>query len=980
MSGFERKSSDIAVIGMACHLPEADSIEEFWNVLLQGKDCISRSEEKKDFGFVPAYGKLENVYDFDYSFFGFSKQEASMMDPQQRIFMQTVYEAMEDAGCLGGEDEVTGLFAGSDEFKYVWERILTGERQEMEYTVRKLYLNNSFVSRICYALDLTGPGMNLKAACATSLAAIHYGCQSLLELECDVCVAGGSSIYMPQDGYYHAEGTISSDGYTRTFDKNGDGFVPGNGTAAVVLKRLDDAERDKDHIYAVIRGSAVNNDGNNKASYSAPGINGEIKAMTEAFVRADISPEKAGYIECHGTATVLGDATEIQAMECVFGENRNDKCYIGSVKSNMGHLNYTAGVAAFIKTALMLKNKKIVPSINFKDKNEALEDTCLEVADSCFDWESSRRIAGVSSFGIGGTNCHIVLEEYPSEDDVQVNEDEETLILLSAKSELSLKGIKGKYPRFLKESPVSLGDIAFTLAQRRHEYDFRCAFAGSREHLEKAMGKNAKIYDIRSMKDAKTVFVFSGSSAVNSERITDMRMISPVFKERFDECCDIINNETGTHILDNIDSLPDELMMAAVFAFGYSAAAMWKDMGIIPDMVMGYSLGEYIAACFSGVIGLRDALMLCIKRAQLFEKTPEGGMLTVIGDEEKIKDMLNDETEISAINAPARLTVSGTENGIDKLKNVLDSNKTAYVEIPLKRGGHYFGVECICDEIRKYFEMTELRTPETEMISTCFTGKEKPDFTVPEYWAAQTRHFVDFKGAVENLDKDKPFVFLEIGMSSNLDKKIRKIRKGCKDTAAFSMFDADDERSTKAQILDAVGKMWCCGRDPDISQLLDMTSFKKASLPTYVWDAELCFQKIRTYKLANTNYKDSDVTETEKTDSIISRDNKYSELISLVCNAAHIEIENEDQSLFDQEIDSLSALVIATEIKNYYHIHFEVTELFGIDTIAELYDIIEQRRQLDDLPQENDKPFQKEKNDDDNTEKKDINDLLDLLQ
>ena len=206
---FETGEFDIAVTGIACHFPMADSPEEFWENLRNGRDCITRCSEKKDYGWVSAYGQLQNVYDFDYRFFGFSKQEASMMDPQQRLFMQTVYEAMEDGGCIGGEAETIGLFAGSDEFKYVWERILGGERQEMEYTVRKLFLNSSFVSRICYALDLTGPGMNLKAACATSLAAVHYACQSLLNYECDVCIAGGSSVYMPQDGYYHAEGTIS---------------------------------------------------------------------------------------------------------------------------------------------------------------------------------------------------------------------------------------------------------------------------------------------------------------------------------------------------------------------------------------------------------------------------------------------------------------------------------------------------------------------------------------------------------------------------------------------------------------------------------------------------------------------------------------------------------------------------------------------------------------------------------------------------
>lgn len=976
---FETGEFDIAVTGIACHFPMADSPEEFWENLRNGRDCITRCSEKKDYGWVSAYGQLQNVYDFDYRFFGFSKQEASMMDPQQRLFMQTVYEAMEDGGCIGGEAETIGLFAGSDEFKYVWERILGGERQEMEYTVRKLFLNSSFVSRICYALDLTGPGMNLKAACATSLAAVHYACQSLLNYECDVCIAGGSSVYMPQDGYYHAEGTISSDGYTRSFDKKGDGFVPGNGVGAVVLKRLEDAQRDHDRIYAVIKGSAINNDGSQKATYSAPGLDGEIRAITEAYARADIDPADVSYVECHGTATVLGDATEIQAMETVLSPNRQKKCRIGSVKSNVGHLNYTAGVAAFIKTALMLYHEKFVPTIHVDTVNEALEHSCLEIADCYCDWNAERKLAGVSSFGIGGTNCHVVLEAYPNEKPVQKPE-QDALILLSAKSEDSLKNMVGRYADFLEQHSTPLENIAWELENGRRTYRYRAAFAGNRSELIQEMKRSIRPCDSRNSTGSDVIFVFSGSNAVNGQKILEMYALSEDFKVHFDACCAGIQHLTGCDVLMHLrqGDLPEEYLMAVTFSFGYSAAKMWMQLGLVPKAVMGYSLGEYIAACVSGIFSLEDALMLCLKRAELFAKTPEGGMLTVIGEEAEIQTLLNQETEISAVNAPSRLTVSGTAKGIATLKETLEHHKIAYVEMPMKRGGHYFGVECICDAFRQCLATVRFQQPQITMRSTCMTGTQQPNFTDAEYWVAQTRNRVDFKGAIAEIDKEQKCLFFEIGLTSNLDKKIKKIRKKNKHTTVLSMFGDAENKSTAAQMMETIGHIWCSGNSIQTAAFSEQQECQKVSLPTYAWDTEYCYQKLRKVQ----RYE----TETEKEETVPASssnpvNSQYTALIALVQDAANIEIKDEKESLFDHEIDSLAALVIATEIRNHYGIAFDVNELFDINTIAELYEVIQKRAGTSSAQETIPETVQSEQQSEEtNTERtKDINDLLAML-
>lgn len=438
MGSFEKSDFDIAVIGMACRFPEAGCLDEFYHNLTNGRDCIDRtpaSSDRKDY--INAYGKVRGKYDFDCGLFGIKPEKAAMADPQQRVLTEVVYEALADSGNRGDAVQ-TGIFAGSDEFTYVWKRICAGKGfDEDRYLDRTLLLSGSLCSWISYLLNLKGSCMTVRSACSTSLAAVHFAVVSLRNFECDMCIAGGVAINENDDGYRLSENTLSTDGYTRSFDKKGTGFVPGNGCGAVVLKRLGDALRDKDRIYAVIRETSINNDGNEKAGYTAPGLGGITSAVRDAYSISGIDPALTGYVECHGTGTVLGDAVELQALGSVIkpgiaggnsGAGAEDPdterpdgnegvCRIGSVKSNIGHTNMASGIASFIKTVLMLCHRQFFPSLHCDEPNDAVGTSGFEVATALSDWKAERRIAGVNSYGIGGTNCFVLLEGYEDRSD-----------------------------------------------------------------------------------------------------------------------------------------------------------------------------------------------------------------------------------------------------------------------------------------------------------------------------------------------------------------------------------------------------------------------------------------------------------------------------------------------------------------------------------------------------------------------------------
>lgn len=859
----ETREFDIAIVGMAGRFPEADSIDEFWRNLTEGKDCITRDipQEQEKEGFVCAYGQLKNQEYFDAQFFGISDVEAEMLDPQQRLMLKLTQEAIEDAGIQITSTNTIGLFAGADEFMYVWQSILGSEEfTDFDYYTRRFCLGGSLTSRVSYNMNFHGPSLTLKAACATSTVATHLACQALLNYECDVAVAGGIEIFMGQNGYYVAEGTISKTGVTRPFDEDADGFVPGNGGALVVLKRLPDSLRDHDRIYAVIRGTAMNNDGNQKLGYTAPSVIGEYDVIRAAQEVAEVQPEDVSYIETHGTATKLGDAIELDALKKVFDSDPvmgKNTCAIGSVKSNVGHLNTVAGIAGIIKTALMLYYKKMVPTAHFKKAHpqHKLEDTPFYVNTEYCDWECQNgiRIAGVSSFGIGGTNCHIVMAEAPSHEEKEDNSSK--LLILSAKTSTALARKAEQLADYMEQNKgKSLADIAFTLQTGRNHMPYRrYESVVSIEDAVRKLRVSKKPVFLQQEVAPDIVFMFPGTAKISEKQIRDFCDCNQVFKKEFEKCTGLLSTYYGCNVMDNLkitESHTDDyaLIMTITFSIDYAMAQVWMDMGIKPKCVMGYSLGEYVAACIAGAISLEDAIYLVYNRGKLFEEVEDGYMMTIMSEKETMEKLLPDGVEISAHNAESRLTVSGLKQPMEQFRELILEKNIPYSEVSLGKPGHCYAVEPILQKLKELFIPVTFHNTTIPMIST-YTGRylTTNEMSDPEYWIGQTRHSVVFFEAMKCLKGTKNLIWLECGFGQQLYKLVRKnIKKESEQYAVMSMPGND---KTEIEFLSSVGQVWQYGQTVDWNLFYKEKPYK-VSMPAYPFEEKYYFN-IGKRKISN---------------------------------------------------------------------------------------------------------------------------------
>lgn len=637
----------IAIVGMSCRFPDAGNIDEYWRNLQEGKESVSFfSDEELLAGGIdrevienPAYVNAACIIDdidmFDYSFFGYSEAEAELIDPQQRIFMECAYKALEDAGYLsqtyGGD---IGIFGGMRASGYA--KIL-GPLFKYQGTLRcfEAVLGTS-VDQVClrasHALNLTGPSVGVQTACSASIVAVHMASESLRNGECDMALAGASAFYVPQkQGYlYDKEMINSDDGHCRAFDSEAQGIIPGNGAGMVVLKRLSDAIEDKDHIYAVIRGSALNNDGSSKMGYRTPSVEGQRRVIEEALLISNVNAETISYVEANGTGTFLGDSMEIEALNQVFRTQTDKKgfCGIGSVKSNIGHLTQAAGIAALIKTALALHHKTIPPSLNCKTPNPKLQGSPFYVVREPKEWtvDEVPRRAGLNAFAIGGTNAHIILEEAPLTTETEEKSGDESchILTISAKSQNALENMAARYDRYLKVNGVhSIGDICLTSNIGRYHYPHRIsAVADSRTQLQEQIsalvsGKNpvpGLWQQTPQQLIPKIAFVFSKihSGFISTARNNYEK--HPQFKEAIDQCAVILKTDYGKSCLYDMFNDPgrevSDFKSTTHFALAYAFSNMWRSWGVMPSVIMGYGIGEYAAACVSGIFSVDDGLKL----------------------------------------------------------------------------------------------------------------------------------------------------------------------------------------------------------------------------------------------------------------------------------------------------------------------------------------------------------------------------------
>ncbi|MGE7625287.1 type I polyketide synthase [Viridibacillus sp. NPDC096237] len=615
------EATDIAIIGMSGKFPGAKNIAEFWANMKNGIDSRQefRDDDLKKNGIGeeqinhPEYKKvgmiLDEIEKFDAEFFNFTPYEAKVTDPQHRIFLECVWEALEEAGYAPSKYQgKIGLFGSTSMSSYLINNIIPNEKIDSEGVNYPILIGNDkdFLStRIAYKLNLTGPSITIQTACSSSLVATHYGVQSILNGECDIAIAGGVSVSVPQtSGYLYKEGGIlSRDGRCRPFDQNASGTIKGNGCGVVVLKSLSEAIKDKDHIYSVIKSTAINNDGSNKVGFTAPSIKGQESVIDEALYLADIESHEVGYIEAHGTGTSLGDPIEIQALNKVYGGNIDKHCAIGSVKANIGHTDAAAGVIGVIKTALSLKHQMVVPTPNFGKENENLylEQTPFYIADKLE--KKKLDYAGVSSFGIGGTNAHIIMKYWEEETDDPIEEKESNIVLLSAKNSVALSQMKEQLQGFLKKNEnLSLGDVAYTLSSGRTEFNNRYfAIASSVDELIAQLSLEQNVTPIEN--DMRVSFKL-GYNDLLWKKLIEHPSFQEIVHSILENCNEVDSGITKESIL--VDSIYREINY---FVYNLALARKLIELGIVPEVIIANSkLDDLILFVLGEVISLKEAI------------------------------------------------------------------------------------------------------------------------------------------------------------------------------------------------------------------------------------------------------------------------------------------------------------------------------------------------------------------------------------
>lgn len=868
---------DIAVIGMACRFPGANTIKEFWELLASGKETTSFFSDdeldasiplhlKNNPDYVKARGLIEKADEFDAHFFNINPKAAKLMDPQHRVFLELAREVLESTGHLPTKYQgITGVFAGAGNNSYYINNVLpNADKVENVGNMTVISLNEKdyIASRASFQLDLKGPAVSVYSACSTGLLAIAQAAESIRSGQCTVALAGAAAVTSPiKSGSLYQEGAMfSKDGHCRPFDANAQGTVFSDGAGVVLLKSLEDAERDGDTIFALLKGTGINNDGAGKSSFTAPSAQGQAKAIAQALEDAQVKAASISYIEAHGTATPLGDPIELEGLKMAFGRQAEKQfCALGSVKSNFGHLTAAAGVAGFIKTALALYHQKIPASINFDRPNPNIdfEDSPFFVNTKLSDWKpAEKRRAGVSSFGVGGTNVHVVLEEYHQPQFVEFSNRSSQLICLSAKTEESLQQYANGLSLFLEKNPeTSLAAVAHTLHQTREDFNFRnflvvSDLQGLQEKLRLSTLNPAqnKLENNR----LKTAWVFPGQGAQTINMNLELYRQETVFREAVDECAVLIEKDLGEDIRGIIyPAAPDPASaeklnqtlyaQPAVFILQYATAKLWTSWGLKPAAVTGHSLGEFMAAYVAGIFSLEDALKLVVARAKMMQALPEGKMLAVKITRERLEEILPKQLAVAAENSKEVMVVSGQTEAIASFIDTL-----LELEIPnrLLENYHAFHsemMEPVMEPFEAVVKTIALNPPKIPLVSTVTgTWMTPEEATNPAYWSAHIRKTVLFTTAVDTLLKQHNFL-INIGPGNTLSPLVRKQCLAQNATFASAFAPSGEKKLVYAGMLQVLGQLWAQGFKPDWKGFYQNQNLKNTYLPPYAYDYKKCW-------------------------------------------------------------------------------------------------------------------------------------------
>lgn len=876
----------IAIVGMSGRFPGAKSVDEFWQNLVNGVDSVSHfsqealehsvaTEEAVAQGqkFVRARSILDGVDLFDAAFFGMYPKEAQLTDPQHRLFLECAWEALESAG--HAPESYPGLisvYAGLSMNTYLlhnlfanraFARDFTGNYQVGAYQIMLGNDKDFLPTRVSYKLNLRGPSMAVQTACSTSLVAICQACVSLMTYQCDMALAGGASITFPQkrDYLYQEEGMVSADGTCRSFDADACGTVFGHGVAVVLLKRLEDAIAEGDHVLAVIKGTAVNNDGSDKIGYAAPSVNAQADVIAMAQAAAGVEPDSISYIEAHGTATPLGDPIEVAALTDAFrrgGSSRNQFCALGTGKTHIGHLDVAAGATGVIKTVLQLQNSSIPSLLHFQAPNPKIdfENSPFFPVSKPMQWSrgATPRRAGVSAFGVGGTNAHIVLEEAP-EGQPSSPSRQCQLLLLSAKTEAALEKMSHRLASHLEGHPEkALADVAFTLQRGRQRFAHRQALCAgsSAEAVERLRSRDSKrCFTARTPEVSPfLVFLFPGQGAQRVDMARELYEHEATFRDAVDRCAEFLRSQLEVDVRSVL--YPDAggrpeaeaainqtlLTQPSIFVVEYALACLWMAWGIKPSALVGHSVGEYVAAVLSGVFTLEEALGLLASRAKLMQGLPSGSMLAVRKGVAEVEALLPAGAAIAAVNSPSLTTVSGPAEVLNSLQSELESRRIACRLLSTSHAFHSAMMDPIVEPFARLAGEIPRRKPNIPWISTLTGTWMDPETPLePGYWARQMRETVRFSQGIEASIQRGATAFLEVGPGQALSQCVRQQSSSPSALNILPSLGANDTRMTDLEtITSSLGRLWLLGFEPDWERYYSTERRLRVPLPTYPFE------------------------------------------------------------------------------------------------------------------------------------------------
>ncbi len=871
----------VAIIGMSARFPRSRNVREFWTRLMAGESLISSfsEEELRAAGveqrllasrdYVRSGSTLEDADRFDAKFFGISRREAEIMDPQQRVFLECAWEALEHSGYTGDGARV-GVYAGVGMNTYFLQ-LLSNPALLASAGGYQLMLGNDkdfMATRVAYKMNLRGPAVVVQTACSTSLAAVHLACRGILEGECEMALAGGVSIPFPQGlGYPYIPGMIlSPDGYCRPFDQDAKGTVPGRGAGIVVLKRLSQALLDDDCIYAVIRGSAWNNDGAAKVGYTAPSIEGQAAVIRAAQLAAGVAANRIGYVEAHGTGTELGDPIEVAALTEVFEEGKaaTGSCVLGAVKANMGHADVAAGVAGLIKASLAIHAGVIPPTPNFRQANPglALEKGPFVVSASRMSWpelgaSEGERWAGVSSFGIGGTNVHVVLSGAPLRPALPPNglADRKLRIFpLSARTPAALEKARRQLAEYLESDPaIDLSAVASTLQTGRRAFEHRSAvLAKDAVELQAKLREPSKAVGPDQSIVRDIVFLFPGQGQQFIGMAAGLYRADASFRKIIDRGVELVKDEFDIDLLsivagtDAIPELTDKALkerskdtsvaQPALFLVEYALAERWRALGVEPAALLGHSLGELVAAAVAGVFSFEDALRLAAERGRLMLQSPPGVMLAVTLPPDALARYFSQDVWLAAENGPKLSVASGLPAAIEELERKLAAARIPAVRLPSNNAFHTPLMADAAKAFRKKVEAVSRKSPSVPWLSNVTgTWIEASEACSPQYWANQILARVRFTKNIAVL-AERPRLLLEVGPGEALMGMARQ--QMTKSFAAASLGAENRRKSDDFIFLDAAARLWQAGIDLKWRELEPSGKTSRIPLPTYPFERE----------------------------------------------------------------------------------------------------------------------------------------------